>query len=486
MGSVYLRGDVLWLAYLDASGKRRCVSSGLRAGMESDARAALRAVEREVSKQIRDGTVDEGPLTVVSYGRRFCAARKRAGVGVADDEEARFRNYIAPFRAGELDGFDRLLMVDVRPHHIRDFVRHLKALELTGERSRGRDRKMRALAPRTIRHIYGQLRVMFREAVTDGVIAATPCVLAKGDLPKKVDKDPTWRSRAIYARPEVEALMSDERIPLIRRVRYAGLFLTGMRVGELAARLWRDIDAQTEPLGRIDVNTSFSRKRKRIKGVKTDRPRQVPIHPVLARVLAAWKLSGWAQTFGRQPGLDDLVWPSATLQNLRDPVVLKELREDCAKLGFPPRRTHDTRRTLISFARTDGANKDTFRQITHQPEGDQMDEYTTLPWSALCAEMSKVKLNLLDGKLLQMPAAANAGGTTMELLQSPLQSKAKGPQPVSIAALSANQPECPGRDSNPHKPAHDATTESKGRQVSRTSGLRGATRHMAPRRSVAT
>ena len=41
------------------------------------------------------------------------------------------------------------------------------------------------LAPRTIRHVYAILTTMFRNAVADELILATPCVLPKGVLPEE-------------------------------------------------------------------------------------------------------------------------------------------------------------------------------------------------------------------------------------------------------------------------------------------------------------
>jgi hypothetical protein len=77
-------------------------------------------------------------------------------------------------------------------------------------------------------------------------------VLQRGVLPKKVDKDPTWRVTAIYTREEIEKLISDRRIAEDRRVLHALKALGGLRHGEAAGR-------------------------------------RVPVHPTLARVLSEWK-----------------------------------------------------------------------------------------------------------------------------------------------------------------------------------------------------
>jgi hypothetical protein len=39
-----------------------------------------------------------------------------------------------------------------------------------------------------------------------------------------------------------------------------------------------------------------------------------------------------------------------------------------------------------------------------------MDAYTTVPWSTLCEQVDAVKIQLLEGKVLQLPIAA-VGGT---------------------------------------------------------------------------
>src|ERR1700753_3432716 len=46
-----------------------------------------------------------------------------------------------------------------------------------------------------------------------------PIVVKPGLLPKKREKDPTWRSQATYTTAEVVQLITDPRIPVERRVR---------------------------------------------------------------------------------------------------------------------------------------------------------------------------------------------------------------------------------------------------------------------------
>src|SRR5581483_165295 len=116
---------------------------------------------------------------------------------------------------------------------------------------------------------------------------------------------------------------------------------------------------------------SFDHRKRRIKAVKTEVPRWVPVHPTLAKMLAEWKAVGWKQMIGRAPTLDDLIVPNAptllhssgvplapvlqeaerervrklapgSIDHCRTPQVgLKQSRLDCTKLGMRERRNHD-------------------------------------------------------------------------------------------------------------------------------------------------
>jgi hypothetical protein len=63
-------------------------------------------------------------------------------------------------------------------------------------------------------------------------------------------------------------------------------------------------------------------------------------------------------------------------------------------VGLRTRRQRDARRTFISLALGDGGRKDILRWITHGPEGDIVDLYTTLPWHTLCEEVARLKIDL--------------------------------------------------------------------------------------------
>jgi hypothetical protein len=138
------------------------------------------------------------PITVAQYTARWLKERESLHHASHKDEACRLNKHMLP-RLGHM------LLEDVRPRHIREFVFDLR---------KG------PLAPRTTYHVYQTTALLFRTAIIEELINASPCMVSRGVLPPKVDKDPNWRSGAIYTREEVEQLISDSRIPEDRRVLY--------------------------------------------------------------------------------------------------------------------------------------------------------------------------------------------------------------------------------------------------------------------------
>ena len=66
------------------------------------------------------------------------------------------------------------------------------------------------------------------------------------------------------------------------------------------------------------------------------------------------------------------------------------------------------RRTFVTLARTDGAIDGLLRWVTHGPTTDMMDVYSSPPWSALCAEVAKLKVAVREGALVPMPKNSGA------------------------------------------------------------------------------
>lgn len=320
--------------------------------------------------------------TVAAFSRVWIAKRRRRGVVSAGDDEGRLEHHVLP-------AIGSLLLTEVRPRHIRAIVEKLI--------------EDGTLAPRTIRHVYSVTMALFRGAVAEELLPASPCVLEKHELPMKADADPTWRAKAVFTREEAIKLLFDARILVDRRVLYALKFLAALRHSEAARLRWADVDDTREPFAGLLLTET-----------KTKVPRAVPVHPVLERILDAWRSTGWASVYGRDPLAGDFVTPTRAGTPRDATLAQRQLVEDLATIGLRTRRGHDLRRTFITLARVDGADKDLLRHVTHgvRPgaESDMMDLYTSLPWEVLCAQVRKLRIAVPRESLpvLAAPLAARS------------------------------------------------------------------------------
>lgn len=228
---------------------------------------------------------------------------------------------------------------------------------------------------------------------------------------------------------------------------YALKSLAALRHGEASNLRWSQYDAEATPLGAINLGQTKS-------GV----PRAVPVHPTLAKLLAAWKLSGWVAVYGRRPTADDYIVPTRNMSDERPHGTAREAAEaqkqliaDLETLGLRTqagkrlhRRGHDMRRTLITLARTDGAIDGLLRWVTHGPTSDMIDVYSSPPWSALCAEVAKLKSELREGTVIAMRPSAETSSRWCR-------TRSDGPE----RALGGHQK--PARRANPRQASVAAT-----------------------------
>jgi integrase len=412
------RGRVWTIVYPGADGRKRQKATKYRgAEEEGKAKKALAAFVRkwEAGQLLATGADDGGPMTVAKWATRWLESRKAKGISTVGDYESRLKHHILPHV-----GWKRLDAVTSE-----DVVAVMAA-------SAG-------LAPRTRRHVYYTMNAMFRKAIPR-FIETNPCAIDEEDLPRKKDADPEWRPTAIFSREEVLALLTSPLVPIDRQTFYAVAFLAGPRFGEIAALHLRHYVPDLQPLAQLQVSRSYNSKRRKLKGVKTDRPRVVPVHPWLKQILDAWLGGPWAEMMGREPGAGDILIPTRRGNPRNASTMWKQLNGeranpakgkpavvgDLERLGLRSRRQHDARRTFITLAREDGARKDLLRLVTHGPEGDIIDIYSEMPWASLCEEVAKLKLGppvpaiyeLGEGQggaggapaVVKLPASASDGG----------------------------------------------------------------------------
>jgi len=287
-------------------------------------------------------------------------------------------------------------------------------------------------APRVVWNIYTTLKAMFRDAKLAGQIEQTPCELGEPQLGPRVDLDPEWRAGQLFTRPEAVRMISDRCVPRDRQQCYALGLLAGLRPGEISAARWRQYDPTMRPLGRLLVAKSYSSRKDREKGTKTLAVRHVPVHPVLAAMLADWRTHGWPAMMGRAPEPDDLIvpLPPAAVKRRRkrtgeafrgsDYLGRLWLRTDLPALGLRPRELYATKSTFVTLALDDGADAHVIEgRVTHTSKGrGAFHGYNRgLQWAITCAEVAKLQIEHpgFATTLLPTPASSeNPPGATPE------------------------------------------------------------------------
>jgi integrase len=402
---VFKRGTKLWITFKDVDGKWRNVTSTHSVGQEALAQAKYDALVASIKASKPIGST--GPLTVRAFAKPWLAEREKLDLDWKNDR-SRLDHWILP-TIGDLP------IANVRTRHILDLVQHVRTTpsETTGE----------PVSPRTVYNVYSVVSALFRDAKLADKIEQTPCCLDERQLGARIDKNAEWRSEAVFARDEVETIISHDAIPADRQMVYALELLAGVRPGEASALRWRHYDAAAKPLGRLLVAHAYNTRKHRQKGTKTDSVKHIPVHPTLAAMLAEWKLGGWAAMHGRAPEPDDLIVPlppaAAARRRTRDGEPFRGhdysgkrwREEDLPALGWRHRRHYDMRATFITLALEDGADAHVIEtRVTHTKKSrSAFDGYNRgRQWEATCAEVAKLRIVRRTGELVAMPIAASA------------------------------------------------------------------------------
>jgi len=322
----------------------------------SDRREAERLDARR-KREVKNGSytppAESRAITVGQFAAEWLAKRTNRS---ADHDRSIVSRHVLT------RSFAELPIAETRPRHLIALIEELK-----------RETK---LSGKSIHNIWGALRTMYREATIRDLIASDPCVLPRG----LIDRRPV-KPRVAYERDEVEAVFN---APLPARL-YAFatvLFLTGMRLGEVCGLRWGDVTgAAVTVLRQYDGQP-----------LKTDRPRVVPVHRLVAAALDEYR-EEWRLVFCRQPGKDDVIFAGKDGTAVTRSMGYKLWRQCCAVAGVANRSVHSTRHTFITMARQAGAPKDVVERITHNATGDIVDRYTHSLWEPMVAAVAAITVD---------------------------------------------------------------------------------------------
>ena len=268
---------------------------------------------------------------------------------------------------------------DVRKSHAQQLAADIKlqVSEATGQ----------CLSEKTCANIIGVLGTMFQSAVDRDILQSNPFKLPRGTF----QRAPTKR-RTTYQIADVRKLMADPAVHLSAKVFAALAFYTGEREGEIGGRRWRDLDMDAKPLGCLTVASQYNDRPLKTEKRAGTRPRFVPVHPELARVLAAWWSTGWELVHLRPPCPDDFIVPAKGIVGHTKSSAYKMWRKACLAAGVQNVSLHSTRHTFMSLARRGGARKEVVEKVTHNAAGDIVDSYTHWDWAPFCEAVLCVQM----------------------------------------------------------------------------------------------
>lgn len=364
------------ISFLTPNHGRRyeCVGTDLR-----EAKRRLAEREREVGEGAYEpGVRSKHKMTVTEFSEKWLDERE-GEVLTIDDDRTRFALHILPV-------LGHMRLEDVQPYHLVDFLGVLRRKVGPHERP---------LSKNTIRNVWANVVTFFADAEQRGLILRTPCAgVRKAQRPKKASRAET--QGIAFTSEQVSSLISDQRIPEDRRVLYAMVFLMGERFGEAAGHRWKDNDPVRKPLGHMRLERQYEDRPLKGKRGEGGPPRDIPVHPTLAAMLAEWRASGFPKMFGRHPEPEDFIVPSRLGRCRTLKHGARRLNEDCARVGIAWKdATHVARRTFITLAMAGGAGEAWVKRITHNANGDVLTGYQVDHWGAMCAAVLCVKVERL-------------------------------------------------------------------------------------------
>lgn len=350
-------------------------------------REASLVYAKEITRQIKDGVWihprqrPHGKDSFATYGRSVIDKRVTRGVKSADkDERGHLENHLIP---------------EFGPIALRDLTH--KRLMIGFERIAAK-----GLGGRTVRNVHSTMQAIIHNAARDELIPFAPAPLSvrHDELPPAIDKNPEWRDSAVFTLDELRTLIACAEIPIMFRILYLTLAVTGARLGEITSLKVRDYQRLAAPLATLTVvalKTGRHRGHGRLR-------RHIPVHPELAAWLDWLLANEYELQHCRRPAPDALLFPtlserrrSAGLETISQQEVHAQWsKHHLPAAGLRHRRIHDLRRTLTSALRAAGVQGDQVAAITHRSTGHLMqDQYTSWQWEALCAEVVKVRWDLL-------------------------------------------------------------------------------------------
>lgn len=327
----------------DAQGKRR-----RRRVTARTKDACVREAARVLTDAGRGDLPDPGAMTVAELGERWLATLGHISPNTR-------RRYAQHVRLHIVPAIGTVRLSRLSALHVEDFLAQQAASDL---------------APRTVGDHLTRLRQLCTAAVRWGLLARNPC---DGARPPRVEpKEP-----AVWSPDDAQAFLAatvDDPLQPLWLVALA----TGLRIGELAALSWGDVELER---GLLTVRRTMT---KTIEGreilgstTKSKRPRVVPL-PEIAIVALRILRERW-------PGIGEApVFATARGRRWRTDTLRARFAAACAAAGVPRLTPHGLRHSAKTWMEEAGLAAKALQAIL-----GHTDVATTMRYGAVTPEMRR-------------------------------------------------------------------------------------------------
>ena len=234
--------------------------------------------------------------------------------------------------------FGPLLMKDITEQHVSQYLNFLKNTYRTeaGE----------PLSPKTIRHHYRVLSVLFKYALKVECISINP--LDKIDVPKI----PQHKVDALTKGEALDFIKAIEKLPLRQRLIYTLLLTTGMRRGECFGLQWADVDVDNAVIYVRRNVTHIPRVGNVIGETKTEMgARALPLTTKVVDLLTQYRTK-------KNPTDNAYLFHAAdSLYQPQNPTyITKHMNKFMKRMDLPAMSPHDLRHTCATLLIQSGAD----------------------------------------------------------------------------------------------------------------------------------
>lgn len=230
----------------------------------------------------------------------------------------------------------------ITPNRIEEYLDYLKNTYKT------KDNK--SLSPKTIRHHYGTLNLIFSYAEKTGHITSNP--ITKVDVPKI----PKQKVNALSKSQVITFIEEVEKLPLMQQAIYHLLLTTGIRRGECYGLKWQDVDLENM-LIHIERNVTYTKTDGlQIGPPKTDLGiRDIPLTKHTTSLLSVYK-AHLSHSYTIEHSM--FVFPSAEspYEPHQPAYITKHMKKFMKRIGLPDMSPHDLRHTCASLLLQSGAD----------------------------------------------------------------------------------------------------------------------------------